>query len=279
MSNVRGGRRQACVNPAQASIPSSSQDASQSGLVTPVIRGLRLLEYIARGGNTDNLSEVGRLIDVNRLTVMRLLATLEHEGVIERLPAGGYQLGLRYLTLAATGLAGHDLIAAGRRVIRQLCQKAGHAVYLSLLDGADMTYVLREMPPAGLVSLITIGSRVAAWRAAPGRAMLAALPLEQLQRRPDMQALSATEASAYTQLLADLEQIRQQGVAWSHSALEQGISACAVAVTDALGRPVAAISVAGASHLLADTQVARALQDQIKTAGQQLSALALELDG
>ena len=265
--------------PAQDTVNGSltaDHDSSQSGLVTPVIRGLRLLEYIARGGGTDNLSEVSRLIDVNRVTIMRLLATLEHEGMVERLPAGGYQLGLRYLTLAAAGLAGHDLIAAGRRVIRQLCQQTGHAVYLSLPDGADITYVLREMPPAGLVSLITIGSRIAAWRAAPGRAMLAALSVDQLQLRPEVQALAAADATAFEQLLSDMAQIRQDGLAWSHSSLEQGISACAVAVTNTMGKPVAAISVAGPSHILADAQVAHVVQDQIKKAGQQLSAIALE---
>lgn len=245
-----------------------------SGLVTPVIRGLRLLEYIVQGGNTENLSEVGRLIDVNRVTVMRLLATLEHEGMIEKLPGGGHQVGLRYLTMAANGLGGHDLIAAGRRVVRQLCQKTGHAAYLSLPDGADITYVLREMPPAGLVSLITIGSRIAAWRAAPGRAILAAYSSDSLRSRPELQALAHADPTAFDALSRQLEAIRVQGCAWSHSGLEQGITACAVAVTDRLGQPVAALSVAGPAQALSGDVTLQALQDALMIAGQQLSAIA-----
>ena len=247
---------------------------SAAGLVGPVIRGLRLLEYVAQGGSTENLSEVGRLIDVNRVTVMRLLATLEHEGMLEKLPGGGHRVGLRYLTMAATALGGHDLLSAGRRVVRDLCQKTGHASYMSLPSGSDITYVLREMPPAGLVSLITIGSRVAAWRAAPGRAMLAALPLDDMLKIPGLVTLSVTDAEAHTRLLSQLALIREQGYAWSYSGLEQGITACAAAVTDASGRPVAALSVAGPTQALEEAQVRDNLQNTLVQSAVQLSAIA-----
>ena len=76
-----------------------AENDSEKNLVTPVMRGMRLLRYIAEGGSTANLSEVGRLIDVNRVTVMRLLTTLEHEGLIERRRVGmlrdGCARGLR----------------------------------------------------------------------------------------------------------------------------------------------------------------------------------------
>ena len=252
-------------------------DNSTTGLVSPVIRGLRLLEFIAQGGSTENLSETGRLIDVNRVTVMRLLATLEHEGMIEKLPGGGYQVGLRYLTMAAKGMGGHDLISTGRRVVRGLCQQTGHAAYLSLPDGPDITYVLREMPPAGLVSLITIGSRIAAWRAAPGQAMLAALTPEALIQRAELSALSQADPDAFQALQIRLQEVRAQGFAWSHSGLEQGISACAVAVTDRSGQPVAALSVAGPAQALAEKTTRRNLETTLKAAGQQLSTIAFSI--
>ena len=254
--------------------PAELADNPTAGLVTPVIRGLRLLEFIAQGGSTENLSETGRLIDVNRVTVMRLLATLEHEGMIEKLPGGGYQVGLRYLTMAAKGMGGHDLISTGRRVVRGLCQQTGHAAYLSLPDGPDITYVLREMPPAGLVSLITIGSRIAAWRAAPGQAILAALPSDVLTRRTELNALAEADPDAFQALRIRLEAVKAQGYAWSHSGLEQGISACAVAVTDRSGQPVAALSVAGPAQALAEETARRKLETALRAAGQQLSTIA-----
>lgn len=252
---------------------SDNLDSTTTSLVTPVVRGLRLLEYIAQGGSTHNLSEVGRLIDVNRVTVMRLLATLEHEGMIEKLPAGGHQVGLRYLTMAACGLVGHDLIGAGRRVVHHLCHTLGFAAYLSIPDGSDITYVLREMPPAGLISLITIGSRVAAWRAAPGQAMLAALSEEQLGTRTDVQLLAQTDAPAYERLLAKLNDVRHKGCVWSHSGLEQGITACAVVITDPVGQPVAALSVAGPTGAFSTELTTNSVEAELIKAGRRLSKI------
>src|SRR5699024_2102727 len=94
----------------------SKKTPASTSLVTPVVRGLRLLRYIAEGGSTANTSEVGRLIDVNRVTVSRLLATLEAEGLIERLPQGGHQVATGFLSLAASCLAENDLLGAARRV-------------------------------------------------------------------------------------------------------------------------------------------------------------------
>jgi len=227
-------------------------DTDGKGLVTPVIRGMRLLRYIAEGGATSNLSEVGRLIDVNRVTVMRLLATLEHEGLIERLPQGGHRLGLAFLTMAASGMGSVDLLAAGRRVIARLSRDLGASAYLVLPDGGDIVYVQREMPEAGLVSHIRVGSRVAAYQTAPGRAMLATLPEPKLRQlladRPLARATPDSPASV-DDLRRVLRQDREQGCAWSFSGYEAGINACAAAVCDARGEAVAAISVVGPEHL------------------------------
>src|SRR5690554_1240352 len=165
---------------AETDSASADQDDFK-GLVTPVIRGMRLLRYIAEGGNTANLSEVGRSIDVNRVTVMRLLATLEHEGLIERLPQGGHQVGMGLLTLAASALGSIGQLEAGRRAVERLSRDLSVSAYMVVLEGYHVVYVHREMPEGGLVSHIRVGSRVPAFLTAPGRAMLAILPKEEIQ--------------------------------------------------------------------------------------------------
>lgn len=50
--------------------------------MSALARAFRVLRYVVDGVSTANLSEVGRQIAVYRVTVMRMLATLEHEGVL-----------------------------------------------------------------------------------------------------------------------------------------------------------------------------------------------------
>src|SRR5690606_41343659 len=103
-------------------------------LVTPVLRGLTLLRYLAEGGATTNLSEVSRLTQINRITLMRLIQTFEHAGMIEALPQGGHRLGLDFLTLAASVYKQDDLLAAGRRVLESLQSKLSLSCYLVVLE-------------------------------------------------------------------------------------------------------------------------------------------------
>lgn len=255
---------------------SVSDNSSQ--LVSPVIRGLRLLRYIAQGGNTGNLSEVGRLIDVNRVTVMRLLATLEHERMIERLPQGGHRIGLSFLTMAAAGLGACDLVETGRRFLLRLCEGLGLSAYLVIMDGNDVVYVAREMPESGLISHIRVGSRVAAHLTAPGRSMLASLAPGDLEQRfaKSMPAPIRDKGPAdFTQLKALLEEDRTRGCAWSFSGYETGINACAAAVRGASGEAVAALSVVGPEHLFTrDEAFATNVETAVRQAAGELSLIA-----
>ena len=256
-----------------------NDDASGAAqaLVTPVMRGLRLLRFIAEGGATANLSEVGRRIDMNRVTVMRLLATLEHEGMVERLPQGGHTVGFSFLKLASRVLAANDLTTFARRVLAQLSSSLQLSAYLAVPDGGHVLYLLRDMPNTGLVSNIQVGSRVPAHLTTPGRMLIAHLSPEALRERlgddplPTVTGQSpATHARLAEILGADLE----RGCAWSFSAFEPGIDACAAPVMDATGDVIAAISVAGPQQRFeADGTLRERVEKEVKAAAKDLSAL------
>lgn len=258
----------------------TEQDTAK-GLVTPVVRGMRLLRYIAEGGNTTNLSEVGRLIDVNRVTVMRLLNTLEREGLIEKLPQGGHRVGMSFLTMAASALGSLDLFSAGRRVVEQLSSQLGVSAYMVVLDSYHVVYVHREMPEAGLVSHIRVGSRVPAFLTAPGRSMLALLsPSERKDVWEAWQADTARDATAnkaagLSTILHELDEDAERGHVWSFSGYEAGINACAAAIKDSNRRPLAALSVVAPQPLFdADAALIKNMERAVVDAARELSRFA-----
>ncbi|WP_397473186.1 IclR family transcriptional regulator [Pusillimonas sp.] len=280
--------------------PSAAEHDASKGLVSPVIRGMRLLRYIAEGGNTTNLSEVGRSIDVNRVTVMRLLATLEHEGLIERLPQGGHRVGMGLLTLSASALGSVGQLDAGRRAVEQLSGDLAVSAYMVVLEGYYVVYVHREMPEGGLVSHIRVGSRVPAFLTAPGRAMLAMLPGDELKRlwaawqeesspgggghedggRVAAQAPGAAGGNPdarmnFAGFAGQLEEDGRRGCAWSFSGYEAGINACAAAVSGPGGRPTAALSVVAPQPLFdADPWLQERMQHSVLRAARELTRVA-----
>jgi DNA-binding IclR family transcriptional regulator len=246
-------------------------------VISPVVRAFRLLHYIAEGRSTENLSDMARQIDINRITATRLLATLEHEGMIERLPQGGHRLGLQFLSLAATGLGNNDLFGFGRRLLAQLAEELQLSAYLTVPDDAHVLYILREMPETPLVSNIRPGSRIPALLMTPGRMMLAHRPPEARRAalevaRQDPRGKHFTPAKMDAMLDAD----RERGCAWSFSGYESGIDACAAPVFDARAQPVAAISVAGPDKLFHDKPE---FQQKTEQAVRQTAAMLSQLLG
>lgn len=254
-----------------------NDDARDQQLVSPVIRGLRLLRFIAEGGSTANLSEVGRRIDVNRVTVMRLLATLEHEGMLERLPQGGHEVGFGFLKLAARVLAANDLTTFARRVLARLSASLQLSAYLVVRDGGHALYLLRDMPNTSLVSNIQVGSRVAAHLTTPGRMLIADLPPEELRALlgdDPLPTVTGQSPATHARLAEILGADRERGCAWSFSAYEAGIDSCAAPVRDASGEVIAAISVAGPQQRFeADGTLRERAEREVKAAARDLSAL------
>ena len=254
----------------------SDNPKTADGPASPVDRAFRLLRFIAEGGSTANLSDVARQINVNRVTVMRLLESLKAADLIQANPAGGsYRLGMPFLTLAASALGSADLTARARQVMPALVEKTGLSAYLAVLEGTQIIYLLCETPDTPLVSRIRVGSRIPAHRATPGLAMLADLPPAALRALYGAQP-AGDDLPDWDALLLALDKVRINGCAWSFSGLEAGIDSCAAAVRDSRGTVVAALSVAGPNSAFSADEASRlTVETSVKAAAQALSHSSL----
>lgn len=229
-----------------------ARDAERSApayLISPVQRALRLLDFVAAGGSTAQLSQIARELDINRVTLARLLDTLEYERMIEASPEGaGYRIGTRFLAMAAAALGERDLLRLAQPVLARLAAELQFSAHLTVLSGDQTVFLLQEVPATLLISNVRVGSRLPAHVTAPGRILLAALPADQRHALLG-RALQAAPAQGAQPALADLEhridEDAAHGCAWNFSGYEKGVDACAAPVRDRTGRVAAAISVAG----------------------------------
>jgi len=218
-------------------------------LISPVQRALKLLDFVANGGSTTQLSRIARELDINRVTLARLLDTLEHERMIEPSPEGaGYRIGSRFLAMAAAALGDRDLLRLAQPILARLAAELQFSAHLAVLSGDQIVYLLQELPDTLLVSNVRVGSRLPAHVAAPGRVLLAALSPSERRSLLGRGPLSAATRHTPT-THADLDRLigedARRGRAWSFSGYEKGVDACAAPVFDRFGKIVAAISVAG----------------------------------
>lgn len=236
------------VKPPPADIPT----AAPRYAVPPVERAFKLLRHIASGDPVHNIALTARALAINRTTLIRLLATLEAEHMIEqRSDGGGYKLGLGLLGLAGQALFAADIVEIADPVLAALTAELGLSSHLGVLDGRDILYVARRTPNLHLVSNVRIGSRLPAHATSIGRIILAHMPREAVAALFQGARLQATTPKTMTSLPALQRQIgrdRDEGLAWSDSNYEAGIASAAAPVFDHKGHITAGINVTGPSR-------------------------------
>jgi DNA-binding IclR family transcriptional regulator len=206
-----------------------------------------ILRFLARQAAPVPAATIVRELSLPRSTAYHLLATLQEAGFVVHLSeerryglgVGAYELGTGYTRQA-------PLQRLARVQLAALVDRTGHSARLGVLHGRDVLFVLEERA-RGRAPLITdAGVRLPAQLTASGRAMLAALPAQQVRALyPDPSAFvvrhrrGPRSPSALRQLLAD---VRRLGYAVEQAEVTPGFASVAAAVVDHTGYPVASIA-------------------------------------
>lgn len=245
--------------------------------VPPVARAFKVLRHIATGDELRNIASSARALLISRTTLIRLLATLEAERMIERTGDGaGYKLGLGLAGLAAQALFSADIVEIADPILAELAETLGLSAHLGVLEGREVLYLARRTPNLHLVSNVRIGSRLPAHATTLGRIILAHMPSAEVDRvyagavlKPATSKTPTTLSALMRQLTAD----RAAGLAWSTSNFEAGISSVAAPVFDHAGIVTGAINVTGPNRSFeAGAQRSAEIETAIRDAAERISS-------
>ena len=226
-------------------VPSESTTAGDR--LTSVDNALWLLQLVAER-QALRVSEAADLLGVARSTAHRLLSALRRRDfLMQDKPNGVYRPGPALHAIGMAAISRIDIRRIALPVLEQLRDQTRETSSLAILEGT----MSRFIECCEGLSAVRVGSRTGIVRyahaSAIGKAMLAALPDTELNRRyPDEELPAATPSSITTrhQLMVELAQVRRQGFALNWEESSDGVSAVAVALLDPAGSPLAAVSVA-----------------------------------
>lgn len=238
--------------------PSSSRAASlepavsAKSTVLSLAKGLRVLESFTVRDAEQNLSEIASRAGLDPGTAYRLVKTLVMLGYLRQIGgAKRYRLAMKVLDLGFQAIAGMDFHESSRPVLRSLVGEVSQAASLTVLDGAEILYVERVQAPWGRLGVnIRVGSRIPAYCAAAGHAILAHLPPKRRREILEMrERVKLTPSTPVT--LAEIERrlarVRKLGYALSDQDTVPGLRVLAAPVLDPDGHPFGAVSVASPS--------------------------------
>jgi DNA-binding IclR family transcriptional regulator len=207
-------------------------------------RGLQVLEAVARAGDPLTVADSAAAVGLDRTVAHRLIATLAARGYLQRDANGGYRLGPTCLALAS---AITDLRTAARPYLEAVRDATGETAHLVVLSGREVVFIDGIESPHALRVGSRVGRLLPAHATSVGKAMLAALPLEQvraLYEHADLPAVTAKTVTSLDALERQLEAIRERGYAVNHGESENGVGSIGMAVRNPAGEPRAALSVA-----------------------------------
>ncbi|ONI89587.1 IclR family transcriptional regulator [Actinosynnema sp. ALI-1.44] len=214
-----------------------------------VLNTLRVFEEVAMR-QPIGVSELARVTGIPKGTVQRCLVTLQQAGWLKVVDLDRARWGVtsKVLALGLRGAGERDLREVAGPVIKRLAAETDETVLLGARDGECLVILAREDTSQVIRVVMDVGSRV------PLRATSAGVAIMALLDSAEVDGLLERELSEFAnsrvpdaaELQREIGQTSKRGYALNGSSswYRPHVASIAAAITNADGRPVAAVTLA-----------------------------------
>ena len=239
----------------------TSPDGSK--LNQSVQKAVTLLRATAASTDGASVSALARAAGLPRATALRLIQTMEQEGLLLRVPeADRVLLGPELVRLARLVDMDTLLREIARGPLGELREAVRETVTLSIVapDGG-LELVSQVDGPQHLVPRSWVGQRFPMHASSSGKLLLSTYDDERLERflRDPLPALTPHTITTRRALREELARTRARGYSTTVDELEEGLAGVSVGVFGESGRLVGTINVTGLSQRFDETARQRAV--------------------
>ena len=227
--------------------------------INSIVKTFKLIELLVSKREFD-LAEINRLLQFTKTTTHRILLTLKSLGYVEQSKETlRYRASMRFFELGWKMMQNINLIEIAHPFMVELSQVTGETVNLGVLEGLEIIcvdkaenkhHVLRQDQPTG--------SRSKAYCTAFGKAALAFLPREKVERFFSADPIvpsTAKSLKTLKEIQKNLQKVRELGYSVDDEEFADGIRCVGAPIFDHNGEVVAGLSVAGPSLRIKKTDV------------------------
>ncbi|HEY8817274.1 MAG TPA: IclR family transcriptional regulator [Candidatus Limnocylindrales bacterium] len=217
------------ATPATSPTPSPDDElVIEAGSLAPAVtRAARILELLAEsGGEPVGPSELARRLGLPKSSIANICGALADAGLVRRISTG-FALGRRLAELGGAYLATVDQVQEFYEASRSLPAGSEETVQFAVLDGLEVTYLARHDGSQPVQLSSGIGRRLPAFSTATGKAALASLPEDELDRRlagiTSLPRVTRKAHATVDELMVDLAKIRRRGYAIDDEETMEGV--------------------------------------------------------
>jgi len=150
-----------------------ARSSAEAGGVAAVDRALGLLAAFREGDRSLGLAELATRAGLVKSTTLRLLASLTHFGLLQRLPDGTYALGPEVARLQSIYTASFSLEAVVMPVLRELVRRTRESGVYHVPQAGARLCLYRVDSPQPIRDHVQVGELVPIDRGAGGRVLSA----------------------------------------------------------------------------------------------------------
>lgn len=231
--------------------------------VRSVQRAIDILGLLTETTPAISVGEIVRATGLAKTTVIRLVQTLEQNGLLWS-TAKGYMPGPSLWRWAHLARGSWELPPETKELMRGLAQRQRETVNLYVARDIYRVCVAQQESPQPLRHVVHVGDELPLWAGASSKILLQNSDGAHLSRV----ARSSPYGPDYLDSLrAQIDEAAARGYAFSHGEREAGLSAVAVPVLGRSGAVIAALSLSGPTVRFPDERITEFVAALIEVSG------------
>ncbi len=216
--------------------------------VPSLLRGIRVLETLARDPYEMNLSELSQHLSVPRASLWRILKLLsDEEYIIFDRTRRTYRLGFKFMYMGSVLLSGAHFRSQGRNLLKSLAERTGETAEIDMRVRNQLVIVEQVPGPHAVYSYSYPGSVMPYFHAtAPGKVYLGHVTRDKL--RSVMNKIGLPRLTQHTiqdleQLEKEVEKVKIDGYAVDIEEMREGVGRVAAPIYNKSKTIVACVAV------------------------------------
>ena len=240
--------------------PRGSGAKDGAGSVQALDRALRLLEVLA-GADGMTLTALAHASGLAASTVHRLLATLAAHGFVAVDEQDQtWTVGVEAFRVGQAFNRRFEVATMGRPVMRELMEATGETANIGIFEGGEVVFISQVESHEPIRAFFRAGERRHAHASGIGKALLAEMPRDRVDRIVRDKGLPRFTDATLTEperLLTDLAAIRDRGWSLDDEERSRGMRCIAAPIFDENGEAIAGLSISGPSDRMERDRVDR----------------------
>ena len=228
-------------------------------VVQSVDRALSILEVLSDYKEGLGITDISNKIHIHKSTVHRILATLIYKGyVVQDQKTNKYMITLKLFELGNKKVEDMNLLTVSKPYTEELMEKVNEVVHLVVRENNEIVYVDKVEADNTIRMASTIGRRSPLYSTSVGKAILAQLPDEEVEKiwnSSKIEKLTEFTITDLEEMKKELNIIRKKGYAVDNEENEIGVRCIGAPVFNIFGKVEGAISISGPTFRLTNEKI------------------------